>query len=485
MRNIETIKSIPILEAQADRLNHISGQRQSVYLRIGEGGVKVTVDNLSRIGRIKEKIENSWLRAETALERVNGRIRDLELIARAQSHEALFLVQTAELDTIHGYARHLSNAKELITTKEEEVARLKAAPSEDPDLKRGFDLLMAERKSEEERVKTPHVLFDESQKSITVRILGIARTAKVPQILEVEYQVAKLLAANPGKEIPTWEIGKMAALAQRSTSDIVGWLRKSFEPDPKNPQVFVKRGYGEQTKYSLKGEVEFAGNEGQGRKATERPKATLGTRADALNLFITGQEFGLTELAAALGDTKSGHKLNWKMMERSLINAINNLHIRLGKELANSEEVKLWRALKTFSGKSRDDLAVQEVRGRIIRWFRANRPERSEQQLIDIGPERLEAVRIFLTHESATLKQLIDALPDNKAGKPFSAMQARVSIVNTVRRLQARATRQTLAPEELELWKQVKTSVGIENDQDVVGGFRNLFIPWVEKQRKS
>lgn len=142
-------KSIPELEKYADSLTQFAKQRLLLYNRVGTGSVKISVDNLGRIGRIKERVHNSYMRIGGEVLEIEYRI-DYGLKKLARAHQSLVSAETEELRRVQRYARHIP--ANLIAEKEQQLERLRVAETEDPNLKRGLELLESEREA-----KMPHV----------------------------------------------------------------------------------------------------------------------------------------------------------------------------------------------------------------------------------------------------------------------------------------------------------------------------------------
>lgn len=468
-----------LLQTQLDKSKTLFESRSLLYKRIGtdipdeKGRVPVIKEDTNplKVALAKDAVERSQLRILEKIERLEIKLSDLKLIDLAEKYVQSLDQKRTELDNLQRLRRHLS--PQVVANHEESFNIFRDRPKYEEDLKKGLQLLALQKEQEaeikrqdEERQKMPMITINSTTGKVSTRIVDDHREAV---FTEGDIRVLTLLAAESGNLISAPTLGRRLRelnliTTTQNPSQVITRLRRNLEPNPKTPQVILSSGRSISMCYRLRGQVEFIEVQEQNTDLetvkNKGLKSVPRSRLEALRAIIDLPETNLSTVISLLGSDKNNRPLHWATALYAMRNAINKLYMRIAHQTVTPEEFTVWQVMQKLANEQKNERVVGKTKVWVETWFKDRKPIKMEKKgLIEIGQERLEALHLIMNNPGATIKEIISALPKTKKGKDFTPQQAKVSLVNTIRRVYARVLRGTITPAEQQLWEEIKIFV--------------------------
>lgn len=471
--SVETKERLKSAEHQLASSQALYHSRDLLYQRIGSDipgpdGNKPQIkieENPLKVALTREAVEKSQLRILIHITELEAEIANLNLIDLAEDYLDTLKKKEAELQELRRLSRHLT--PQIIARYEESLSRITVRQETDKELREGLQLLEDRRKQEEEQRRFPKITINMASGEVTATILDESKQAR---FLERDIETLAFLAAERGQPVVAHVlVEKMRELGfnvGHHTSATIKILRSRLEPDPDKPQIILSFGESSGRRYQLRGNVEFierAGKGGQPEREEDRGLWPVpGSRLDALQAMIELADVSLAPVLDLLGSDKKNRRLHWATALRALNHAVSKLHMRIAHNVANPAERKIWQSLQDLTQERRNERIVRKSRAWLEKWFQERRPAPSPKkvELVDIDQSRLQALRLVLENPEATIAEVIATLPKTKKGVDFNIQQARVSVVNTMRRIYSRAIRGIMTAEQRQLWDVIRRLTG-------------------------
>lgn len=460
-------KTVDGLQSYRKDLESLFESRQGLYNSIGAGQI-TELTNPLKVGRSRARVEGSQLRLLEKMQQVDAQIDRENLIQQARAHRDRKSVIRREVEELEKYAKHLS--PETLARKRMEYDQIRTSRQTDEGLIRGYQLLEAREKEEQERFNVPQTEVNPNTKEVKTTVGDVTKSVV---LLDVHYVVLDLLARNPNTPVRTTEISSARDAGSRTmfqNREIIEYLRSQLEPDPENPQVIVTHGRGSSLGYELRGKVLLIPQESTPREEETPPPARPRrpieypvdeSRINPLTLIFTDSEATMSDLLTTMGQRRDGKPFTWPTAKTALKNGVKKLETRIGGNLANDKERELWQLLKESANQQKDSQVARSVNARIDQWFDDNKPAKKTENKpkLELKEEKIRALQLLFENPDAIPSDITRALPKSSHGNELHWQQARYSLINGIVSLRARFLRNLATPEERALYLSIAQQI--------------------------